>query len=197
MYDTHCVCYTHSMREALDVQFVTWAILVGRTEGGPPMRKATDLVEFETMLITRHAYAQTRRPDAADHLLERSAYLLLTRIQLAGPVSIGQLSDALDLDVSTLNRQTAAMMRAGLVERMSDPEGGMARKFVLSAEGASRIAAHRTSITRSLDGILEDWTPAEVAEFARALKRFNQDIERRQGQVWPRPHRLSATDSPT
>lgn len=53
-------------------------------------------------------------------------------------MSIGQLSDAFGLDASTLNRQTAAMLRGNLVERIADPDGGIARKFRITAEGERR-----------------------------------------------------------
>ena len=45
-----------------------------------------------------------RRPDH----LERSAYLVLRRLRIEGPMSIGELSEAFGLDNSTVHRQTAA-----------------------------------------------------------------------------------------
>lgn len=83
---------------------------------GNPM----DAVEFETMLLGR--YTINQRYPLESGLLERSAYLLLSRLQTEGAMSIGQLSDAFGLDTSTLNRQTGALLRAGLVERIPDPE---------------------------------------------------------------------------
>lgn len=79
-----------------------------------------DQIEFETMLLGRYMHLLTYRGSGR---LDRSAYILLSRIQAEGPLSISQLSDAFGLDTSTLNRQTAAMLRAGVVERIPDPEG--------------------------------------------------------------------------
>ncbi|SOD60493.1 DNA-binding transcriptional regulator, MarR family [Streptomyces zhaozhouensis] len=144
-------------------------------------------LEFETMLLTRHSdlfNAQARR---ASRRLDRSAYVLLSRIELDGPMSIGQLADAFGLDSSTLNRQTAAMLRAGVVERIPDPEGGIARKFSITAEGRERLLDDRRRNHASLARILDDWEPEEVADFVAMVHRFNEGIERLEGRPWPRP----------
>lgn len=145
------------------------------------MDKPTHLIEFEAMLLGRYTVVtQTQRS------LDRSAYTLLSRLRGEGAMSIGQLSDAMGLEASTLRRQTAVMMRDGLIERIPDPDGGMARMFRVTAEGERRLDADRAESVRSLDGILVDWTPEEVADFAAYLARFNTDIERLTGRPWPR-----------
>ncbi|PRZ42842.1 DNA-binding MarR family transcriptional regulator [Antricoccus suffuscus] len=150
------------------------------------MDKPTHLVEFETMVLGRHMDLRAR-PRDNDERLDRSAYIVLSRIGVQGPMSIGELSDAFGLDTSTLNRQTAALLSAALVERIPDPGGGMARKFRITAEGSSRLEAERAFNTNGLERVLADWKPEEVAEFSRWLKRFNTDIERLDGRPWPRP----------
>ncbi|WP_055585200.1 MarR family winged helix-turn-helix transcriptional regulator [Streptacidiphilus griseoplanus] len=151
------------------------------------MDKPTKLIEYETMLLGRHVHmsARSKRTSAE---LDRSAYILLSRLRMEGrPMSIGQLSEAFGLDASTLNRQTAAMMRAGLLERIPDEEGGIARKFRVTEEGTRRLEDARNELVAGLDKVLADWTPEEVAGFAAFLKRFNTDIERLDGRIWPRP----------
>jgi len=150
------------------------------------MERPTQLVEFETMLLGRHVH-MTARAKRDGGLLDRSAYILLSRLRMEGPMSIGRLSEAFGLDASTLNRQTAAMLRAGLVERIPDAEGGIARKFRITEEGARLLEQERTETVQGLDKVLADWTPDEVATFASYLQRFNTDIERLSGRPWPRP----------
>src|SRR6476469_10009432 len=117
----------------------------------PRVDKPLDLLEFETMLLGRHMHMiNPRGRGMSEERLDRSAYVLLSRIQAQGPMSIGEFSEAFGLDASTLNRQTAAMVRAGVVERMPDPEGGMARKFSITAEGERRLDIHRTE---NLEGL--------------------------------------------
>ncbi|WP_045878640.1 MarR family transcriptional regulator [Pseudofrankia sp. DC12] len=150
------------------------------------MGKPTHLIEYEGMLLGRYAHLSARGEQRAGGL-ERSAYILLSRIRMQGPMSLGQLSEAFGLDVSTLHRQTAAMRREGLAERIADPDGGMARKFRITAEGARRLDRQRAEIVAGIDQVVEDWTAEEVAAFAAFLKRFNAGIERRGGRPWPRP----------
>ncbi|MFF1692463.1 MarR family winged helix-turn-helix transcriptional regulator [Streptomyces sp. NPDC058257] len=144
-------------------------------------------VEFETMLLGRHSHLYNPRTRSSGGRLDRSAYVLLSRIQMDGPMSIGQLTEAFGLDASTLNRQTAAMLRTGLVERIPDPEGGMARKFRISAEGESQLDADRAEYTQGLEKVLDGWSAQDVATFAGFLQRFNSDIESLEGHPWPRP----------
>ncbi|MBD0709034.1 MULTISPECIES: MarR family winged helix-turn-helix transcriptional regulator [unclassified Streptomyces] len=151
------------------------------------MSRPTRLVEFESMLLSRHAHLHAPRPRASGGHLDRSAYLLLSRILIDGPMSIGQLSEAFALDASTLNRQTAAMLRAGIVERIPDPDGGIARKFRITEEGERRLEADRAANIAGVERVVEHWSPEDVAVFAAYLERFNRDVERLEGRPWPRP----------
>ncbi|MEU0129517.1 MarR family transcriptional regulator [Streptomyces sp. NPDC006289] len=151
------------------------------------MDKPTHLIEFETMLLGRHLQPGAPRSRRGGGCLDRSAYTLLSRIRMEGPMSIGQLSEAFGLDASTLNRQTAAMLRAGLVERIPDPAGGIARKFRITEQGEGSLDAERAENISGLDQVMADWAPDEVAGFAAYLKRFNGDIEDLDGRPWPRP----------
>ncbi|MFB7291279.1 MarR family winged helix-turn-helix transcriptional regulator [Actinacidiphila glaucinigra] len=146
------------------------------------MGRSTHDVEYEQMLLSRHELLRHR-----SGALDRSAYILLSRIRVQGPMSIGELSEAFALDTSTLNRQTAAAMRAGLVERIPDPEGGMARKFRITAQGARMLDEERDAIIGGLDKVMADWPDQDIAAFAGYLRRFNTDIERLAGRPWPRP----------
>ncbi len=147
------------------------------------MDKLTDLLEFETMLLGRYSLTSQRGAGR----LDRSAYTLLYRLRMEGAMSIGQLSEALGLDASTVNRQTAAMRRAGLVDRIPDPDGGMARKFQVSEQGAAQLEADRAAAVGHLDAILADWSRADLAALVGYLERLNTDIERYHGRPWPRP----------
>ncbi|MFC3572390.1 MarR family winged helix-turn-helix transcriptional regulator [Streptomyces yaanensis] len=151
------------------------------------MVKPTHEVEYEQMLLNRHMFLAQRGGRRKDGVLERSAYILLSRIRVQGPMSIGELSDAFGLDASTLNRQTAAAMRAGLVERIPDPDGGMARKFRITEKGEGLLDEEREGIVDALDQVMAHWSDADIAAFAAYLKRFNTDIERLAGRPWPRP----------
>jgi DNA-binding MarR family transcriptional regulator len=140
------------------------------------VRKEIADIERELMLIGRFKeLATAARP--AEQRLERSSYILLRRLEAEGPMSIGQLAQAFALDTSTVNRQTAVLLRGGLAERIPDPEGGMARKLRVTEEGLRRVAAERDFRLNGLATVLKDWTPQELASFAEGLAHFNTSIE--------------------
>ncbi|MEU4891512.1 MarR family winged helix-turn-helix transcriptional regulator [Streptomyces sp. NPDC044780] len=125
-------------------------------------------------------------PPTCTTRLDRSGYLLLSRLDAEGAMSIGQLADAFQLDVSTVNRQTGALLRAGLVERIPDPDGGLARKLRITAQGTDRMAAERACRQTDLSRLLESWPPEDVARLEDVLTRFNREVERQEGRAWPR-----------
>ncbi|QFQ95168.1 MarR family transcriptional regulator [Streptomyces phaeolivaceus] len=151
------------------------------------MEEPTRRVEYENMLLGRYQHLSQSKGRRKDSALERSAYILLSRIRVEGPMSISELSEAFGLDASTLRRQTAAALRAGLVEHILAPEGGVARKFRITEEGERRLDEEREGNVRSLSQVLEGWSDDDITGFADCLERFNTSIERLHGKTWPRP----------
>lgn len=137
------------------------------------MERRIEDIEYEQMLLSRYAIAQHRSNEG----LDRSAYLLLGRLHAQGPMTISELSEAFHLDMSTLQRQTTAAVRDGLLERIPDPRGGVARKLTLTSLGVERLHSVRERSTRALTRILRDWPTEDVNHFAELLHRFNADIE--------------------
>jgi DNA-binding MarR family transcriptional regulator len=159
---------------------------------------ATQQMELELMLLSRHTIDGAPGAKPSGRRLDRSAYVILSRLEAEGPMSIPQLQSAFGLDSSTLNRQTTAMLRAGSVERIADPDGGVARKFRMTPDGAARLAADREEIYASLATVVEDWEPTELAAFTAMLRRFNESIERLGDKPWPRGRTVApATRSST
>lgn len=143
-------------------------------------------LELETMLLARYLLPNRRFSSERPRHLERSAYTLLSRVVTQGPMSIGELSDALGLDVSTLNRQTAAMTKAGRLERVPDPDGGIARKFRATAAGKQQLEEDRRANVEGLGSVVADWSPEDIETLVALLRRFNTDLERLDGRPWPR-----------
>ncbi|EIV95303.1 MarR family winged helix-turn-helix transcriptional regulator [Frankia sp. QA3] len=148
-------------------------------------------IERELMLLARHHILPTSTHKQHGRTLDRSAYLLLSRIEAEGPMTIGQLADAFSLDVSTVNRQAAAMLQADLVERIPDPDGGLARKLAVTPRGLERLHADREIVLGTLGRLFEDWTLEDMRRLAEMLGRFNITCERENGNPWPRPTRVA------
>ncbi|WP_334123082.1 MarR family winged helix-turn-helix transcriptional regulator [Glutamicibacter sp.] len=130
-------------------------------------------IEYEQMLLSRYTIAQHRHSGGMD----RSVYLIMSRIDGSGPMSIAELSHALRLDSSTLQRQVTVAIKDGYLERIPDPEGHVARKIALTRYGNERLADARGASIDALEQIMEDWSAKDIEQFAHLLHRFNNDIE--------------------
>ncbi|MGM7668222.1 MarR family winged helix-turn-helix transcriptional regulator [Microbacterium sp. A93] len=146
-----------------------------------------NVIEYESMVFERHLSSLPGRTRRSGGVLDQSAYTLLNLLQAGGPQSIGELSAVTGLDASTLNRQTAALLRDDLAERIADPDGGLARKFRATAHGELSAQEERAASRAGLGRLMEDWASEDREAFAELLGRFNRSIEERTGRDWPRP----------
>ena len=142
-------------------------------------------LDYELTLLGRHEAlpVNTRR---GGQVLERSAFMLLSRLEVQQPMSQRELADAFRLDVSTINRQTAALLRQGLVEQVLDPAGGTARKLRPTPDGLAQLIRDRAYFQSILVEVIADWPEEDRLTFLRLLRRFNIDMETHHGTPWPR-----------
>ncbi|MFF0815697.1 MarR family winged helix-turn-helix transcriptional regulator [Rhodococcus sp. NPDC003318] len=142
-------------------------------------------LEREMVLLARHI-TLVNKAHAAEQELDRSAYLLLSRLEISEPMTLGELAASFGLDVSTVNRQTAALLRDGFAERIADPDGGTARRLRPTEAGLAALRRDRSSKIDGLNDLLADWDEADRRSLVVVLRRLNEEIERRQGLSWPR-----------
>lgn len=142
-------------------------------------------LERELSLMARH-YMATRQ-QRAGQVLDRSAYVLLSRLEQDRPRTLKELATAFNLDISTINRQVTALVRQDLAERIADPDGGVARKFRPTELGLQRLRSDRAQSREGVASIVTDWPPERVEEFLTLLTKFNVSIEELEGKSWPRP----------
>jgi len=173
------------------------ANVVQTREIGVDAREAGERIERELLILTRNRESSTPRGVRGGGALDRSAYALLSRLEVQGPMSIPDFVEAFGLAASTFTRQTSALLREGLVERTLDPDGGVARKFRLTEEGMKRLAAQREEIISGLTQVVADWGPERLQRFVADLRQFNTDIERITGRSWPRPTPQGADEQHT
>ncbi|MEV0245195.1 MarR family winged helix-turn-helix transcriptional regulator [Nocardia sp. NPDC050712] len=140
---------------------------------------------YEMTLLSRHFPTSVlRRPGFQ---LDRSAYLLLIRLELDAPLSLRELAEAFRLDISTINRQVGSMLKQGLVERVPDPAGGIARKIQASPAGLDLLVQDRAQSRDGIGAVVADWDAADVALLSKLVARFNASIEAKEDNPWPRP----------
>ncbi|GAB3259144.1 MarR family winged helix-turn-helix transcriptional regulator [Kineosporia babensis] len=142
----------------------------------------SEKIAFEQVLLHRYALSPVNRPGH----LDRSIFIILSRIHDQGPMTIGELSAAFGLDVSTLNRQTASALRQGLLERLPATNECIARRFGLTPAGQSALDSQHEIVVAVLDQVMSTWSDHDVTEFGCYLERFNLELEKRTGRHWPR-----------
>ncbi|MEV6431263.1 MarR family winged helix-turn-helix transcriptional regulator [Nocardia sp. NPDC051463] len=152
---------------------------------GPEENDALSRLVFELTLLSRQFPASLlRRPGFQ---LDRSAYLILSRLEIDSPLSLRELSEAFQLDISTINRQVGAMLKQDLVERVPDPDGGIARKVRASRKGLELVAADRAQSHEGIGAVVLDWADADIEQLSTLIARFNESIEHIEDNPWPRP----------
>jgi len=72
---------------------------------------------------------------ATEHDVAWSAHVVLARLATEGPLRAGELAELIQSDPSTVSRQVASIVKAGLVKREADPDDGRASLLVLTEEG--------------------------------------------------------------
>lgn len=109
-----------------------------------------------------------------DPAMEPAAYSVLSASRMLGPCRVTDLAATLGMSLPAVSGHVAVLMRLGLVERSDPVDDERSRPVVLTAEGTRRIDDARTGRRRSFRRQLEGWDPADVADLAGLLSRFNQ-----------------------
>jgi len=141
-------------------------------------------LERELLLVSRNTTIVTTIEEGWQ--LDRSAYLLLARLEIDGPLSIKGLAERLGLDTSTVNRQTSSLLSSGLIERILDPNGGVARQLSPTELGLRLLREDRASRLVAISRLVDDWDLADVERLVLVLRRLNERLEERIGISWPR-----------
>jgi DNA-binding MarR family transcriptional regulator len=117
-----------------------------------------------------------RQLAAAGVELTQPGATLLARIVEDGPVVLGDLSTAADMDPGAVSRQVKALEADGLVEREGREDD--ARIRVLRATPAGRRVRRRIAEVqdRHMADVLAGWSDSDRATFARLLDRFVEDL---------------------
>lgn len=155
-----------------------------RPVGPEVVAELLELLETELTLLARHQLSSAQH--TPDLVLDRSGYQLLSRLELE-PLTLKQLAEAFRLDVSTVNRQVAALRRKGLAERIDSPDGGIARLLRPTELGLEMLRQDRETRIRQVSEVLIDWRPEYIEQLYSSLAHFNTAIEDLEGRSWPRP----------
>ncbi|WP_051830450.1 MULTISPECIES: MarR family winged helix-turn-helix transcriptional regulator [Streptomyces] len=150
------------------------------TTTSPQATDRTDPVHTQLqyqLAVFARRMEQVRTSGGGVGALDRAAYLLLDRLERHGPANVKALAESLGVDSSTVTRQVAPLVAAGLVGRVQDPADRRAVRLALTAHGVGRLDEVRYGRAELTRRLVADWPPEEQRAFCALLARFNHAME--------------------
>jgi len=108
---------------------------------------------------------------------EFSALMLLFPLRLAGPLRVTDLAELKQADPSTISRQVAQLVKAGLARREADQGDGRATLLAITEAGLEACRQLHESRHALLSEALGDWPAERIATFADLFREFNSSVE--------------------
>jgi DNA-binding MarR family transcriptional regulator len=148
-----------------------------RESGAGPDGTPAAVREVEAELLVLLTRVRRRSREAArriDPELNAVGYAVLVRVARDGAPRAADLVAGLGLDKGLVSRAVTQLERLGLVTRRTDPDDARAQRISATTKGRravdQAVEAGRANLQRSLAA----WSPAEIAEFADRLHRYNE-----------------------
>lgn len=120
--------------------------------------------------------AKSRMSGLAPGVVEHSAFPIIGGLVHEGPSRTSAIAERMHTDISTISRQTSALVQAGLIERTADPADGRACLLVPTEAGRALYEKGRETRNLWLAGTLHDWPKADVDQLIGLLDRLNDDL---------------------
>jgi DNA-binding MarR family transcriptional regulator len=108
---------------------------------------------------------------------EFSALMLLFPLRFMGPMRVTDLAEFKQADPSTISRQVAQLVKAGLARREADPVDGRASRLAVTEAGLSACEQLHEARQAQLSKALSDWPAERIASFAGLFEEFNSSVE--------------------
>ena len=143
----------------------------------PGLDTADELGRELVRLMRAMGRAKSQVASAGPDGLERAAYGLLFCLVHDGPQRTSQLAENLHTEISTVSRQTSALVSHGLVERQADPDDGRATLLAPTTEGVRVFERNRKQRNQWLANITSDWPAGDREQLSALLDRLCSRIE--------------------
>ncbi len=124
---------------------------------------------FQT-LFTRIYFAAVRRVDDKRDRLSPETVAFLAHMEMAGPLTPGELAQHIGRAPSTLSEMLAHLLDKGLIERDRDPEDARRALIWLSPSGRSALARERQVLDPHM--LAEAFTSIGPESCARLLQQL-------------------------
>lgn len=137
----------------------------------------TERLAGEILQFTRMSARAKGMLNVGDLGAELSALLLLFPLLHMGPLRVTDLAEVKQADPSTVSRQAAQLVKAGLARREADPVDGRASRLAVTPAGEAACAQLRAARHALLSAVLSEWPAEQVATFADLFHQFNSSVE--------------------
>ena len=111
------------------------------------------------------------------HQVDLVATHVLGHLAETGPQRVGEVAQAVGTDPSTVSRQVAALVAAGMVERRADPDDGRAHLLAVTEDGLQCCTEWRRKRVAFLATVLADWPDESRQQLAELIGRFADDVQ--------------------
>ncbi|GLY96748.1 MarR family transcriptional regulator [Actinoplanes sp. NBRC 103695] len=106
-----------------------------------------------------------------------SALMLLFPLRHLGPMRVTDLAEVKRADPSTVSRQAAQLVKAGLVTREADPADGRVSRLAVTETGLAAVAELAEARNALIGRVMRDWPAERVDLFAGLFVEFNNSVE--------------------
>ena len=137
-----------------------------------PGRLAGELVRFARLGVRAKGMLSF-----ADLGADFSALMLLFPLRHLGPMRVTDLAEAKQADPSTVSRQAAQLVKAGLVSREADPADGRVSRLAVTETGLAAVAQLAEARNALIGRAMRDWPAERVDLFTGLFAEFNNSVE--------------------
>jgi DNA-binding MarR family transcriptional regulator len=135
------------------------------------------LLADEVMRFVRLGARAKGMLNSGDFGAEFSALMLLFPLRFMGPMRVTDLAEVKQADPSTISRQVAQLVKAGLARREADPVDGRASRLAVTEAGLTACQRLHEARHALHSKALADWPPERILAFADLFAEFNSSVE--------------------
>ncbi|MHA2890685.1 MarR family winged helix-turn-helix transcriptional regulator [Bacillus cereus] len=135
-------------------------------------------IEHEVVRLLRRADLKNLL-DRETKNMDRSAYLIMRKLEKEGSLPISVMAIFFQVNVSTISRQIQSLKSNGWVTSFSDKNDARVSLVTLTTKGINMLMATKIRRIEVYSDLLSDWTEEDMQTFATLLSKLNISIEQR------------------
>ena len=143
----------------------------------PDIQEGTSRLADQVLRFIRLGARAKSMLNPSDLGAEFSALTLLFPLRHLGPLRVTDLAEVRQADPSTVSRQVAQLVKAGLARREADPVDGRASRLAVTEAGLAACRKMHDARQALLGEVLSEWPTERVTAFADLFEKFNDSVE--------------------